>query len=41
MGYRRFRRFHFASFFDARPRQMNKPLITMTPSAALESDITT
>jgi len=30
-----------ASFFDARPRQMNRPLITMTPSAALDSDITT
>src|SRR3954469_16665330 len=30
-----------ASFFAARPRQMNNPLITMTPSAMLDSDITT
>jgi len=30
----------FASLFAARPRQMNKPLITMTPSATLDSDIT-
>ena len=30
-----------ASLFAARPRQMNKPLITMTPSATLDSAITT